>query len=441
MSGRKAVFVIKKSLFVLLILLIAMLILSSCDNGNTLNNYEPDENFAEWLELEPVINGFYGELFDDNNVTADGNYKGFERLSNLKPIIYCNDNNSIIWRDYEKEAVYRLLVFGQKEKICPNEDCRNNIDDKCGHVPIYELIYSEGFLYFTINESVSGKWLVYVYRYNLDTHEYEKLIEFQEMSDSNLALNGRYLYIQTYNWYSDARSGSKFQFNYKVDLIVTRIDLFTETAAVIYTALRDENTLINDTASEELKNWRFIDNKIIMPANYDDRVYDPDLDGLRTVRTGSTISAGIIDMRNIETLIDMENEKILFDSGGDLKLYDGEIYFTTDETGLSRVDIKTGKREILNRNILNFSIDNDFLYYTVNGAIYRIKLDYTRELNFNDAVAVYTPEQGDHVDENWKVYKDCLYATINGNLCRVKLFSESEPYIFYKEYEINFREE
>jgi hypothetical protein len=356
-------------------------------------------------------------------------------------MIYCNDNNSIIWRDYGKEAVYRLFVFGQKEKICPKQDCRNNIDDKCGHVPIYELIYSEGVLYFAINESISGKWLVYVYRYNLDTHEYEKLIEFQDMSDCNIALNGRYLYIQTYNWYSDARSGSKFQFNYKVDLIVTRIDLFTETAAVIYTSLRDENTLINNTASEELKNWRFIDNKIIMPANYDDRVYDPNLDGLRTVRTGSTISTGIIDMRNIETLIDMENEKIMFAFGGDLELYNGEIYFSTSESGLSRIDIKTGKREIIHKNIRSFSIDGNFLYYMLDGVLYRLQLDYTREFVFQDAVAVYTPEHGEYIDNNWKVFKDHLYTTVNGNRCRIKLFSESEPYIFYKEYEINFLEE
>jgi len=412
---------------VLFILLIIMIILTSCDNGKTVND-ELGETFAEWLKLEPVINGFYGELFDDNNITADGNYKGFERLSSIMPIIYCNDNSSVIWRDYDKEAVYRLFAFGQKEKICPNQDCRNSIDDKCGHVPIYEFIYSEGILYFTINESVSRKWFVYVYRYNIDTHEYEKLIEFKDMSDSNLALNGRYLYIQTYNWYSDARSGSKFQFNYKVDLVVTRIDLFTETAAVIYTALRDEDTLINDTASEELKNWRFINNKIIMPANYDDRVYDPKLDDLRTIRTGSTISTSIIDMRNIETLIDMENEKILFAFGGDLEIYNDEIYFSTSESGFSRVDVKTGKREIIHRNIQSFSIDGNFLYYILDGALYKLQLDYTRELVFQDAVKIYTPEEYLH---NWTVHNEYLYAYSGIELYRVKLNNVNrEPYFF-----------
>jgi hypothetical protein len=414
----------KKLLF---ILLIVTLILNSCDNGTTVN-YEPDENFADWLNLEPVIDGFYGELFDDNNITADGKYKGFERLSGVMPIIYCNDDNSVIWRDYDKEAVYRLAVFGQKEKICPNEECRNNIDDKCGHVPVYEFIYSEGILYFTINESVSGQWFVYVYRYNLDTHEYEKLIEFQEMSDSSLALNGRYLYIQTYNWYRDARSGSKFSFYYKVDLIVTRIDLFTETAAVIYTALRDEDTLINNRTSEELRNWRFIDNKIIMPANYDDRVYDPKLDDLRTIRTGSAISVSIIDMRNIETLIDMEDEKISFAFGGDLKLYNGEIYFTTGENGLSRVDMKTGKREIIHKNIQSFGIDGDFLYYMLDGVLYRIQLDYTRELVFQDAIEIYTPEEYSH---SWTVHNEYLYAYSGSGLYRIKLNNVNiEPYFF-----------
>jgi len=414
----------KKSLFILLTI---MIVLSSCDNGKIVH-YELDEKFADWIKLEPVINGFYGELFDDNNITADGKYKGFERLSSIMPVIYCNDDRSVIWRDYDKEAVYRLYVFGPKEKICPNKDCRNNIDDKCGHIPIYEFIYSEGILYFTINESVSDKWFVYVYRYNLDTHGYEKLIEFPEMSDSSLALNGRYLYIQTYNWWSDARSGSKFQFNYKVDLIVTRIDLFTENAVVIYTDLRDEDTLINDKTSEELKNWRFIDNKIIMPANYDDRVYDPKLDDLRTIRTGSAINSSIIDMRNIETLINMENEKISFAFGGDLKLYNNEIYFTTGENGLNRVDIKTGKREIIHSNIQSFSIDGDFLYYMLDGVLSKLKLDYTRELVFRDAVEIYTPEE---YLFSWTIHDEYLYAYSEIGLYRVKLNNISgEKYFF-----------
>ena len=102
----------KKSLF---ILLTVILVLTSCDSEKTVD-YEPDEKFADWLKLEPVINGFYGELFDDNNITADGNYKGFERLSSIIPIIYCNDDNSVIWRDYDKEAIYRLYGFGHKKK-------------------------------------------------------------------------------------------------------------------------------------------------------------------------------------------------------------------------------------------------------------------------------------------------------------------------------------
>ena len=418
----------KKSLF---ILLIVILVLSSCDNGKPIN-YEPDEKFADWLNLEPVIDGFYGELFDDNNVTADGNYKGFERLSSIMPIIYCNDDNSIIWRDHDKEAFYKLYAFGKKEKICPYEHCRNNIDDKCGHFPIYDLLYSEGVLYFTINESVSGKWFVYVFRYNLDTHECEKLIEFPEMSDSSLALNGRYLYIQTYNWWSDARSGSKYEFNYKVDLIITRIDLFTETAAVIYTALRNEDNYINDRAGEELTNWRFIDNKIIMPANYDDRVYDPKLDDLRTIRKGSAVSTSRIDMRNIETLTDMENEKILFAFGGDLKLYNGEIYFITDESGLSRVDIKTGNREIIHSNIRGFSIDGDFLYYMLDGVLYKLQLDYTRELIFQNAVEIYTPEEYLY---SWTVRNEYLYAYSESGLYRVKLnnvINEKNFFLIYK---------
>ena len=165
-----------------------------------------------------------------------------------------------------------------------------------------------------------------------------------------------------------------------------------------------------------------------MPANYDDRIYDPKLEDLRTIRTGSMISAGIIDMCNIETLIDMEDEKILFAFGGDLKLYDGEIYFTTGESGFSRVDIKTGKREIIHRNIQSFSIDGNFVYYMLDSVLYRLKLDYTRELVFQDAVEIYTPEEYLY---NWTVHNEYLYAYSESGLYRVRFNNVSgEKYFF-----------
>ena len=416
--------IMKKILFILAF----VFLLTSCIK-ETPENHEVDEENI--YNITPIITGFDGGLFADTNITADGYYTGYEKLNifGASNVIYCNDDNSVIWRDYTKEAIYRLNPYNeQKEKICHVEECRNNIEDKCGHTPVYELIYSNGFLYFTVSD---GEKNIFIFRYDTDKHEYEKLIEFQNVNFCVSTLNGRYLYIETYN--IELPVSGIMRPDNRVDFTITRIDLFTETAVVIYSDLKNPDDF---DKIGELRDWRFIDNLIIMPKLNEEKIIDNETKEWIILKTGSVINISTIDMRNFKTPenMEMENENIMFAFGGDLKIYNGEIYFSTAEKGLSRIDIDTEKREILHRDIQNFSIDDNFLYYSFDNTIYRVKLDYTREINFNDAVSVYAAEKNYQLN-GWKVYKEYIYIDLssenNSGYYRIKINSVKESYMLY----------
>jgi len=248
-----------------LILAVVLIFLNSC-NGTQTEQHEFDGQFENQpalepfgYNLEPRINGFYGVLFGERDVTAGRNYTGFERLDSFGGLIYCNNDRAIMRIDHGKQAVYRLDSQNPREKICPREDCRNDIDGVCGHIPVYELIYSDGFLYFSVSET-NG---VSVYRYDIDSHEYEKLMEFQDIGYISIALNGRYLYARIYNWEKSVLSGINPNF-YKADIMITRIDLSAETAVVVCSDIINPDDY-DKIAYDELKDWRFIDHRIIMP--------------------------------------------------------------------------------------------------------------------------------------------------------------------------------
>ena len=420
-----------------LIFVFVSIFLYSCGESQ-ITQYEFDDYYSELfaLDLQPFITGFRGELFGERDVTAGGNYTGFEKLDLFGTLIYCNDDGTIIWGDSEKEAIYRLDSQNKKTKICPHEDCRNDIENICGHVPIYQLIFSDGFLYFAVGRLDKT---VHVFRYNVDKYEYEKLMEFENVSFSNLALNSRYLYVQTYN--REVHISDMIRPDDRVDLTITRIDLFTETAVVIYSNFSNPDDL---DSIGELNDWRFADNRIFMPKITEEKIWVDNDAGWLVLNTDSAISVTTVDMRNIESLIEIEGEKIMLAFGGSLELYDDEIYFTTGESGLSRVDIKTGEREIIHRNILSFSIERNFLYYMLDNVIYQIKLDYTRNLNFQEAIEIYKLEEGYYTGD-WKVHGGYLYVDIrtkyeilsaNGELpnigrYKIKVNSQEEPYLLY----------
>ena len=426
---------------ILFILIFVLAVCSCADTNEQTERAEPDADIRfddnRFLNLVPVIDGFHGELFSDaDNITAGGYYSGFERLDRFGSMIYCNDDGAVIWSDVNG-TVFRLSPQGEKEKICPAQECRNEPYNKCAHIHLYNSVYSNGFLYFTVSDFNSA-----VYRYNVENYELAKLIEFKNLQFCNLALNGRYLYIQTYNWAPTDVYVSEYHLKQKIDYTVTKIDLFTETAAVIYSDLLN----LNDFEKiGELKDWRFIDSRIVMPKIDEEKIWDIDVHPARwqILRVGSSINTATLDMNNFETPLEMETERILFDFGGDLKIYDGEIYFAAAESGLNRVDPVTGSREILNLHIRQFDIDGDFLYYINDddSALYRVLLDYTREINFNTTVEVYS----EYNLFNWRVYGGYLYADLmealevaegmyNNNSTgryRIKLNSQEKPFLFY----------
>ncbi|MCL1858494.1 MAG: hypothetical protein FWF92_04600 [Oscillospiraceae bacterium] len=464
---------------ILILLILAILFLNSCDSKFV--EFPFDEDFKDWSGLEPVIKNFDGELFGDKNITVDGYFAGCEKLGVFGDMLHCNDDGATIWFDKNNGSLYRLKYNGQKEKICPDEECRNNINGECNHMQIFNYIYNNGFLYFTYRgydavevEVYKGFFQyetrakiiskgVFIYRYDIDKYEYEKLIEFQGIENCDLVLNGRYLYAQTYTWES---SSVIKDYVYKADFNITRIDLFQENAVVVYSDLmnREDFDKICDP-----KDFKFIGDKIIMPVNND-------------VSKKGSINICNVDMQHIITLIEFENEYIR-----DLYLYGDDIYFISDK-GLSRVNmdiynrynftnqqedekivlLDSKKREILKTDINSFCIDGDFLYYTlfefdlVDGiafaderedpfvwtklplnTLYRINLDYSRDIYFGGAVAVYTPKPGEDFNyHDWKVCAGYLYATINTEdnfensswRARIKLNSNDKPYLFYKEY-------
>jgi len=450
-----------------LIFIIAMLLLSACNQGFT--EYPFKQNFEDWSGLEPIIKNIDGELFGDMNITADGRFTGSERVGIFGDMLYCNDNGSTIWFDPNNDNLYRLSN-GQKTKMCQNEKCRSDIDGECTHMPIYNYLYSDGFLYFTYGGydyipveyegEIYGKKTsqgVFVYRYNVDTYEIEKLMEFQGIECCEMVLNGRYLYAMTYTWeMSDANNPPRL---YKADYSITRIDLYHQNAVVVYSDLSNRDDF--DKISEYPNQFKFTDDKIVMPVN-------------NQSLNLSSISMSSIDMNYIITLIEFEHENIR-----NIYLYDNDIYFMSEqrvgygentvyENRLCRVNIEmygkylsdyivshpnnddiilldSNKREILHRNIGNFCIDGEYLYYTFTGdtILYRINLDYSREFSFNSSSTVYTPEQGESFHPfDWKVCGGYLYAIAftedgsgnSGWRFRQKLYTEQKPYLFYKQY-------
>lgn len=418
----------------LLFVLAIIFLFASCA-GEQGENYGFDEEDGYLAQLnrhlfglEPLIADFGGELFGDPNVTADGRYTGFERLDSLgwaNTMIYCGDDGAVMWVDYEKEAVYRLNARDQKEKICPVEECRSDAGSFCGHMPMYDLVYSDGFLYFAIGFFYDEN-AVFAFKYDIDVYEYEKLAEFWGVSYCSLALFGRYLYVETYN--DKPHASGVIRPDNRVDFTIARIDLFTQSAAVVYSDLKNPGDF---GKIGELRDWRFVGNRIIMPKIDEDKILDKETKEWIILKTGSSVNATTIDMRNFKTLAEMEGENIMFAFGGGAQLYGGEIYLSTAEAGLCRIDEKTGKREILHKEIFGFCIDGDFLYYFLGDALYRLKLDYTRELVFNDAVMVYAPNDNQRL-EGWKACGGYIYACLTGGsggrYCRIKPNSTMEPY-------------
>ena len=420
----------------LLLVLACALLLCACrgngiDEGDEFDGQiQPEEHVSVLFSLEPLIDGFHGELFGDRDITAGGYFTGFERLDWFGAMIYANDDSSIIWRDRDGD-IFRLDSRGSREQI--------GGADLGGNIIAEPLVYSNGYLYFA-RGNPGG---VYVFRYDIGGGGFAKIKGFRGVEIAELALAGRYLYVQAYNMQPHV-SGVRRPDD-RVDIIIARIDLYTLTAVVVYSHEASPEDFDRIGALHDLK---FIDNRLIMPVRIQEKVWDAEINppDWRILRTGTAINITTVDMRNFETLIEIENEMIW--SG--IELYDGYIFFTTGESGLSRVNMNTGEREVLHGRAMDFSIDGDFLYYRTWdewGRIYRVLLDYTHEINFDTAVLVYSADGGYEVS-GWSVHRGYLYASLrtewefrneHGRLpgegkYRIRLFSENEPFLFYEIY-------
>lgn len=449
----------KVSLRKLLFILIFMFVFCSCKSDFVI--YPFKEDFDDWSELEAVIKNFDGEMFADKNITADGYYTGCRKVA--ENMVRCSDGTEI-WFDGTLKNYYRTTGGGKKEKICPESECRSDIEKECMHMPFFKFIYSNGIIYFTyggydtVGVEYNGEMVqkinskgVFIYRYDPDINEYDKLIGFQGVSECSLVLNGRYLFAQTFNWETSMVTGEP----YKADFSITRIDLHLENAVVLY------SDVVNRDVYDKLcdvENFLFQDEKIFMPVN-------------DSAKSRSTVNICSIDMQNIRTLIELDYGIL-----GNLYLYENYLYFIYNGR-LCRVDIGdyekyikdeiverdpdqaideekavfgTEKLEIIDEMITSFCIDGDYLYYTLpedigtHKNLYRIKLDYSSELKLDGSFAMYKTEKGDSFF-NWKVIGETMYATMfpeqteagEGNsfsqYCfRQKLNATEKPYIFYK---------
>jgi len=292
------------------------------------------------------------------------------------------------------------------------------------------------------------------------------------VSQIEIALNGRYLYVQTYNYiYTHYNEVVGIE-----DLSVVRIDLFHENAVVVYSDLKnpvdkDKIAFAND--------FYFIGDKIVMPIS--------DFYSYKTV-----FNICNVDMQNIRVLFETEPGNIA--NGDNIYLYDEDIYYletvyreTTvgthaEYTRLCRINIETGIKEILLDGVADFCIDGDLLYYqmsaepyaafnynkrfieeditgqnsanhltgeivpymmTSENTFYRIKLDYSRKLDFSHTFAVYTPAPGYYFAGKLKVCNGYIYTNLQseGDLAyivgyidhvRIDANTGGEPYVFYR---------
>ena len=443
-----------KKIFIF-ILFIVILLLSSCSNKGNKTNYEyinnpptDPENMEEYYRnLKPIINEYTGEKFViGGDITIGGYYKGYERLG--QDIIYCNDENSVIWNDRSMGMLKKTNASNKTEKLCIFRECRDNLDIACRHVsystPFY---YSNGIIYswaYCLDEDFFIINKTCIYSYDIYSNSIDKLIEFENSYPYNIEIFGRYIYV----WLADVEVGSDWQ--------IIRIDIEQENAVVIYSS--DEN--VNIVSG--------IRHKLYLTG---DRFLSP---------VGNNISRVDLDFQSSSVLLEMDINLTIIPYF--LCMYNDDIYYLCNDAAVNdwnnkklyKYNPKMDKPELLADDIYDINISGDFLYYTLyepyeayrynavaydedydeylsgnivpetlyNGnAIYRIKLDYGY-FNFREKVEIYRPEKGYYIGE-WKVHNDYIYTTLytDGdfeyikyyeNLVRVKVNSSSPSNVFYK---------
>ncbi|MCL1859431.1 MAG: DUF5050 domain-containing protein [Oscillospiraceae bacterium] len=425
--------------------------------------YNPDpEDFENYLEycdaMNPAIKKYGGDTYsnyDNDNFIPD--YTGCEILAG-RNIIYCNDDDSVIYYDKIKDSVIRLTDGGKTERLCIYEYCRNNPDEYCGHMPnfVADGCYSDGVLYgvrqyWSTYKNTMKILKSYIIRYDIVSNELDKLIEF-EMGDDDVFIRNMMVYGENlYAWVSagydeylqkEAESASDM-----MDLSVVKIDLRGGNGRIIYSEeSRNKEQILNLT--------RFYEGYFYGSIPAETIVVTPTM-----VPVGGVIYKCDADMKSFNAVLDLGyitridavtglTVEYVSINALELDIYNEYIYYIDNMgNGLCRYNTKMQKKEEgLCNNLSEFYIDGDMMYYTVFGGreIYRVKLDgeYTDYENqvtyvdFANPTVVYRLEPGDFFGE-WSVKDDCVYAVlyVKNNiktLARIKINSNAGPYIFWQ---------
>ena len=421
----------------------------------------PDD-FDTYLEycdaMNPAIKKYGGDIYSDS-----GDYTGCEILVGGN-IIYCNDDGSVIYYDGKKNSVMRLDINDEAERLCVYEDCRNNIDGKCGHMPNFAAggCYSDGVLY-----SVRQYWSTYketmkilksyIVRYNINSNKMDKLIEFEMGDDDvyvrNMMIDGGCIYAWVSAGYDEYLQKEAESSTEMMDLSVVKIDLESENACIIY--------------SEDARNKEQI---LKLSCFYGGYIYGSNpTETVFVLPTMMPVSGTIYkcdsDMKNFSVIIDLgyitlRDPITKFITGYNsvsarqIDVYHEYIYYILD-TGyeLCRYNTKMKKTDEFITGVQDFYIDGSFLYYTkayeeeasyiYPANIYRVKLDgdYTdienkvTYIDFANSTKAYKIEPEYHYFREWGVKDNYVYTVLysdgNKTLSRTKINSNSEPYIFW----------
>ena len=392
-------------------------------------------NKEMFIELNPNDFDTYLKYCDamqpavkDNNSFAE--YTGCEILAG-RNIIYCNDDGSVIYYDGKKDSVIRLDIYDNAQRLCIYEECRNNPEEYCGHMPNFVTngCYADGVLYgFREYVSTNKKGLKidknYIIRYDIDTNIMDKFIELKTEEDgayinknfgliySEDALNKEYISkLQCFN-------NGYFYGSYP-----------TETVFVLPTKPPVSGMIYR--CNEDMRNF-----SVLMDLGYVTAI---------DIHTGHTIGYYSISARQVD-------------------VYGEYIYYVLDNASrLCRYNMKMKTTDEFISGIEEFYIDSDYLYYAVYDyvtyggnlyhakIIYRVKIDgnYTDYENkvtyvdFANPTLVYKPEH-EYFLIDWNVKDNYVYTVLyvysddyddfnalERTLTRTKINANSEPYVFW----------
>ena len=426
-------------------------------NNDIISNINPDDfnTYIEYCDAtKPMIKKYSGDVYDSSFNTIIEESLGCEILAGGN-LIYCNDDGSVIYFDSEKNSIMRLDNEDRSERLCIYEECRNNLNERCGHMPnfISGGCYSDGVLYgvrqywSTYKESM--KILKsYVIRYDIYSNKMDKLIEF-EMGDDDvfirrMEIDGSNLYVWYSAGYDEYLKKEAESLSEMLDLTVARIDLANKSAYIIYSEnARDKEQAMKLTCFHGGYIYGSFPTETItvpphmMPVSGTIYKCDSDMKSFNTV-----VDLGYITVKDEAGFI-KEYSSI---SARKIDIYNEYIYYIVDMCNeFCRYNMKMKKIESLTTGVQNFYINGDFLYYTMmygDNSIYRVKLDgdYTdfenkvTYVDFTHPTAVYKPKPNDYFSE-WGVKDNCIYILSypggKKTLSRIKINSISDPYIIW----------